>query len=60
MLRPSDKLKALYDIDSWDLGGGTEALNEQVAKNFGITHFKAEPKTIIELVSEIEKRTGAG
>ncbi len=60
MLRPSDKLKSLYDIDSWDLGEGTETLNEQVAKSFGITHFEAEPKTIAELVAEIEKQTGAG
>lgn len=55
MLRPSDKLKVLYDLDSWDLGEGTETLNERVAKDFGITQFEAKPKTIAELVVEIEK-----
>jgi len=60
MLRLSDKLKALYDLDSWDLGEGTEELNERVAKDFGIVHFETEPKTIAELISEIEKQTGVG
>ena len=54
-LRPSDKLQVLYDLDTWDIGQGTEELNEQLAKEFGITKFKAEPKTILDLILEIEK-----
>jgi hypothetical protein len=57
LLRPSDKLKKLYDLDSWELGEGTETLNERLEKDFGITHFEGEPQTIAELVVEIEKQS---
>lgn len=56
LLRTSDKLKSLYNLDSWDIGKGTEALNVRIEKDFGITHFEAEPKTIAEFIVAIEKR----
>jgi hypothetical protein len=59
MLRPFDKLKVLYDLDSWSLGKGTEILNGRVASDFGISEFKGEPETIIDLVVEIENQVGA-
>jgi len=55
-LRPSDKLQVLYDLDTWDIGEGTEELNEQLAKEFGITEFEAEPNTISELMIEVKKQ----
>lgn len=59
-LRPSDKLKTLYDLDSWDLGEGTGRLNDRLAEEFGIAKFEVEPKSILELVVEIEKQIKAG
>lgn len=56
LLRPADELKKLYDLDSWDLGEGTEALNKRLEEDFGVTHFEATPKTIAELIVEIEKK----
>lgn len=56
LLRPSDKLKKLYDLDSWDLGEGTEQLNRRIADEFGVTGFDAKPTTIAELVAEMQKR----
>jgi hypothetical protein len=46
LLRPSDELKKLYDLDSWTLSEGTERLNRRVAERFGIIHFEIEPNTI--------------
>lgn len=57
LLRPFDELKKLYDLDSWELGGGTEMLNESLEKNFGITRLEIEPRTIAELITEIEKQS---
>lgn len=57
LLEPSDKLKQFYDLDSWGLEEGTEILNEKLEKDFGITHFENEPKTIAELVVEIQKQS---
>lgn len=56
LLRPSDKLKALYDFDSWELGRGTETLISRIEKELDLKQFEAKPKTIKELVMEIEKR----
>jgi len=56
LLRPSDELKLFYDLDSWDLGEGTETINELVIKEFGLTYFDVKPKTILELIIEIEQR----
>lgn len=55
-LRSSDKLKMFYDLDSWDLGEGTERLNDRLVEKFGITKFEVEPESILELVVEVEKR----
>lgn len=59
-LRPSDELKTLYGLDSWDLGEGTERLNNQLAEEFGITKFEVEPKSIMELVNEVGKKIKTG
>lgn len=56
LLRPSDSLKKLYSLDSWDLGEGTMRLNDWVAQNFGISRFEVEPKTIIDLLIELAKQ----
>lgn len=55
LLRPSDSLKKLYDLDSWNLGEGTMQLNDWVAQNYGITRFEIEPKTIIDLLVALSK-----
>jgi len=54
LLRPSDKLRELYEADSWQLGEGIDQLNERIADEFGIVSFKKEPATVIELVLEIK------
>lgn len=54
-LRPSDKLKTLYGLDSWELDAGTEKLSDWIEQGFGITSFESEPKTISELIVGIEK-----
>ncbi len=54
-LRPSDELQLFYNFDSWDIGAGTELLNDRVASEFGIVKFEVEPKTILELVTEINR-----
>ena len=56
LLRPSDSLKKLYGLDSWDLGEGTMQLNDWVKQNFGITRFEIEPKTIIDLLVALAKQ----
>lgn len=54
LLRPSDPLKKLYDLDSWDIGEGAEQLSEWLEKECGITCFEKEPKTIIELMVAVK------
>ena len=58
-LRSSDKLKTFYDLDSWDLGEGTERLNDRLVEEFGITKFEVEPESILELVVEVGKQIKA-
>lgn len=58
-LRSSDKLKTFYDLDSWNLGEGTERLNNRLVEEFGITKFEVEPESILELVVEIGKQIKA-
>ena len=58
-LRPSDKLKTFYDLDSWDLSEGTERLNNRLVEEFGITKFEVEPESILELVVEVGKQIKA-
>ena len=55
-LRSSDKLRTFYDLDSWDLGEGTERLNDRLVEEFGITKFEVEPESILELVVEVGKQ----
>jgi hypothetical protein len=56
ILRSSDKLKILYDLDSWNIDEGTEMLNVEITKDFNITDFEVEPETIYELIVGIEKQ----
>ena len=58
-LRASDKLKMFYDLDSWDLGEGTERLNNRLVEEFGITKFEVEPESILELIVEVGKQIKA-
>lgn len=58
-LRSSDKLKTFYDLDSWDLGEGTERLNNRLIEEFGVMKFEVEPESILELVVEVGKQIKA-
>ena len=58
-LRSSDKLKIFYDLDSWDLGEGTEKLNNRLIEEFGVMKFEVEPQSIRELVVEIGRQIKA-
>ena len=56
LLRPSDLLQKLYELDSWNVDEGTNRLNEQLMKHFGISSLRNDPKSIIELVAEIDSQ----
>ena len=58
-LRPSDELKTFYHLYSWDLGEGTERLNNRLFEEFSITKFEVEPESILELVVKVEKQIKA-
>jgi len=58
-LRLSDELKLLYDLDTWDIDEGTQSLNEQIMKEYGISKFDIEPQTISDLIIDVESRLKA-
>lgn len=55
LLRPNDKLKDFFDLDSWSLGIGTEKLNKWLAEE-GFTDVNPTPTTILDLVLLLEDR----
>lgn len=57
LLRPADELKKLYDMDGWILDKGTEQLNMYLEKEFKITTFAEQPKTIAELIEAVRNTT---
>lgn len=55
-LRPSDELRTLYRLDTWDVGEGTDTLNQLLSKEFGITKFESEPQSVLDLIIEVDKQ----
>jgi len=56
LLRPTDSLKILYDIDSWELEEGTEQFNNFLERKFGIAYLDNKPVTLLELMISIEEK----
>lgn len=55
LVRPEDSLKRFFDLDSWDLGVGTEKLSQWL-KSIGIEKIDAQPETVLDLLILVESR----
>lgn len=53
LIRPEDSLQHFFDLDSWDLGVGTEKL-QQWLQNIGIEEIDTQPKTVLDLLILVE------
>jgi hypothetical protein len=56
-LQPHEPLKKVFDIDSWDLGAGTEAFEKMLEAEFGIAKLNPIPTTLLDLLIVVEQRT---
>ena len=54
LIRPSDSLKKLFDIDSWDLGEGTQRMEAWLAKAFGEIRSGNPMQTVLDLLVRAE------
>jgi hypothetical protein len=54
LIRPSDSLKKLFDIDSWDLGEGTYKMETWLAKTFGEIRGGNPMQTVLDLLVRAE------
>lgn len=57
-IRPEDPLKVFLDLDSWNLGAGTEKLDSWMA-NAGVVSADVRPATVLDLLLLIENRRGS-
>ncbi len=56
LIRPEDRLKQFYDLDSWTLGLSTERMNKWLADQ-GVTANGHAIVTILDLLLFIEQRS---
>lgn len=54
LIRPEDRLKQLFDLDSWTLGLGTERVNTWLAEE-GVTASGDQIVTILDLLHFVEQ-----
>jgi hypothetical protein len=59
LIRPNDRLKQLYDLDSWTLGLGTERVNKWLAEE-GVTGGANQLVTVLDLMLFLEHRMANG
>lgn len=53
ILRPSDALNRLYELDSWDMGMATEEMNQWLIER-GVKDEHFSGKTILDLAVHVE------
>lgn len=54
VIRPQDPLKALLDMDSWSLDGGTEKMNKWL-QSVGVNGNAAPSSTVLDLLMLVEQ-----
>lgn len=56
-LRPSDKLRDLYHLDSWVLGRGSDEMNKWIHSEYDLDQIDIEPETILDLMKLLERKS---
>lgn len=54
LIRPDDRLKSFFDLDSWTLGAGTERINNWLAQQ-GVAGHGANLVTVLDLIFFLER-----
>jgi hypothetical protein len=54
LIRPLDKMKLLYEVDSWDLDHGTEIVNNWLEKSLNIKKPVKNISTVMDLLMYVQ------
>ena len=59
-IQPSDPMKKFFDIDTWELGEGTNRLEDWLGKTFEIERKKVDIGTVLDLLLLAEQHNKKG